>query len=420
MYRADRPLTDRGLDEFGLAEVADQIASKIESFQPADGLVVGLQSPWGTGKSTFLRFLTEKLSDQPKTIIVRFDPWLVSDRNVMLHELFTELGKKLSDREQRHKDRWDLADDKQRREISRLIRRFTMIAENLKKLPSTPKISLLSDFLALPVIREINAIISFIISLAVTFKPRLETLREVRSEIARRLSLLGYKVIVIIDDVDRLELDEAREVFRLVKAVADFPNTTYVVAFDKIPMRLDRDGDGDVARTYLDKIIQVPIFLPPPELVDLRRVLVRIIFGDSESDGLLKRALRQSAMSGERSSEEARFGQALAPLLRTYLSSPRRLNIVSNIMLTSWQDISEDSDFCDYIIYVCLQNFDTELFTWVSDYIEVFSISRRSVSSGEQAAKLVNRLNEILDRSMSTRGYRLTLLRILLPAMRPY
>lgn len=420
MYRADRPLTDRSLDQFGLAEVADQIANKISGLQPADGLVVGLQSPWGTGKSTFLGFLTDKLASQPKTIIVRFDPWLVADRDVMLHELFSEFGKKLSEPERRHKDRSDVSDFRQRREISRLIRRFTSIAESLKNIPSSPKLSILSDFLDLPLVREIKSSVSFLLGLVVAFKPKSDTLREIRAEIALRLSLLGYKVIVVIDDVDRLELEEAREVFRLVKAVADFPNTTYIVAFDRGPMQLDGNRDSDIARTYLDKIIQVPIFLPQPELVDLRRVLVEVIFGTGGADGLLCRSLRQSRTSGDRNSEEVRFGEALSPLLRTYLSSPRRLNIVSNIMLTGWSDISEDADFCDYLIYTCLQNFDQDLFAWVNDYLEVYAQSRRSSRSNEQAAKLVSRLNEILDRSMATRGYRLALLRTMLPAMRPY
>lgn len=420
MYRADRPLTDRGLDEFGLAEVADQIANKIGSLQPTDGLVVGLQSPWGTGKSTFLRFLTDKLEGQPKTIIVRFDPWLVADREVMLHELFSEFGSKLSDRERHNRERWDVSDYRQRREISRLIRRFTTIAEKLRKIPSSPKISILTDILDLPIIREIKSIASFCLGIAVTFKPKAETLREVRAEISRRLQLLGYKFIVVIDDVDRLEINEAREVFRLVKAVADFPNTTYIVAFDRGPMQLDGNRESDVSRTYLDKIIQVPFFLPQPEIVDLRRVFVSTLFGDSGQDGLLRRSLRQSRISGDRNSEEVRFGQALSPLLRTYLSSPRRINIVTNIIMTGWPDISDDTDFCDYLIYICLQNFDLALFAWVNDYLEVFALSRRSGRPNEQAAKLVSCLNDILDRSIATRGDRLTLLRTILPAMRPY
>lgn len=420
MYKADRPLSDRSLDEFGLAQIADQIADKIGDLQPADGLVVGLQSPWGTGKSTFLKFLTDRLLDQPKTIIVRFDPWLVSDRTAMLHELFSELSKKLSERETRHKDRYDLSEHRQRREIKRQIRRFTAIAENLKKFPSGPKPSIVSDFLNLPFIKEVAALVSFTVGLVVTIKPRADTLREIRNEIAGRLTLLNYKVVVVVDDVDRLELEEAREIFRLVKAVADFPNTTYIVAFDRGPMQLDSDRAGDVARTYLDKIIQVPIFLPSPELVDLRRVFVNALFGDGGRKGLLGRSLRQSQTQSDRNSEEARFGQIVAPLLRTYMSSPRRLNIVSNIILTSWLDIKDDADFCDYIVYICLQNFDQELFVWVSDYVEVFAVSRRTARSADPAAKLTARLNEILDRSLSTKGDRLLLLRTLLPAMRPY
>ncbi len=40
------------------------------------------------------------------------------------------------------------------------------------------------------------------------------------------------KIIVSIDDIDRLSEEEIIAVFQLVKALGDFPNTIYILAFD--------------------------------------------------------------------------------------------------------------------------------------------------------------------------------------------
>ena len=41
------------------------------------------------------------------------------------------------------------------------------------------------------------------------------------------------RVLVVMDDLDRIQPNEMREMFRLVKGVADFPNTIYLLSFDR-------------------------------------------------------------------------------------------------------------------------------------------------------------------------------------------
>ncbi|MEI8013088.1 MAG: P-loop NTPase fold protein, partial [Candidatus Omnitrophota bacterium] len=49
---------------------------------------------------------------------------------------------------------------------------------------------------------------------------------------------LPNKIIIVIDDIDRLNHVEIRQIFQLVKSLGDFPNTTYLLAFDKdVPNR---------------------------------------------------------------------------------------------------------------------------------------------------------------------------------------
>jgi hypothetical protein len=41
------------------------------------------------------------------------------------------------------------------------------------------------------------------------------------------------RILIVIDDIDRLNNDQIRQVFQLVTAVANFPNVTYLLSFDK-------------------------------------------------------------------------------------------------------------------------------------------------------------------------------------------
>lgn len=420
MYHPDRALTDRDKDELGLAAVADTVAEKILAFQPADGLVVGLQSPWGMGKSSFLHFLNQTLEATPQITVIPFSPWLIDDRNSLLHELFAELSRSLTKKEKRHSHRWDIKDSKIRRETAQRLRQFARLAAKLKAMPAVPHLSLFKDLMNLPVLREVAAITGFCISTVVAFKPADQTLGELREEISTRLSLLNRKFVVIIDDVDRLEVNEVREVFRLIKAVANFPNTTYIVAFDREPIDLDAKQGDDVARSYFDKIIQVPIFLPKPEPVDLRRMLTDALFGTNSAAGIINRPLRTFSTPYQQNSEQHRFSEILDPLVRTYLSSPRRIRIIQNTLMTLWPSVSEDVDASDFLVFLCLQNFDRPLLGWVDDYLALHAYRRFNTVTPEMALKLRERLNELLNTTVKHRFDRLTLLRSLLPTMSTY
>lgn len=420
MYHPDRALTDRAEDELGLAAVADTVADKILAFQPADGLVIGLQSPWGMGKSSFLNFLCDTLKASPEIIVVPFSPWLIDDRNALLQELFAELSTSLTKREKKHAKRWDVEEAKNRREAAHRLRQFARLAAKLKAIPAAPHLSWIKDLMNLPVIREVTAVIGFLISSAAAFKPADHTLGELRAAIASRLALLNRKVLVIVDDVDRLEIAEVREVFRLIKAVANFPNTTYIVAFDREPIDFDAKESNDVARSYLDKIIQVPIFLPEPEPVDLRRMLTEALLGKGSVSGIIDRPLRAVNNPFQQDAERARLAEVLDPLVRTYLSSPRRIRILQNSLMTLWPAVSDDVDASDFIIFLCLQNFDRPMLDWVDDYLSLRASRRFRHITPDMTRQLRERLEVLLNASFKHRFDRLSLLRSLLPAMSSY
>jgi predicted KAP-like P-loop ATPase len=92
----------------------------------------------------------------------------------------------------------------------------------------------------------------------------------------KKLDLLGKKkkvvaaiekiktpIIVIIDDIDRLTPSETFQVLRLVKAVADFSGTSFLLAFDSnyLVSVLDKNNIANAAE-YINKVVQLRVPLP--------------------------------------------------------------------------------------------------------------------------------------------------------------
>jgi len=100
-------------------------------------------------------------------------------------------------------------------------------------------------------------------------------LDELRNRIEELLCEEQKRVVVLMDDIDRLDKNEIYAVFRLVKLSADFSYTAYVLAFDDSMVSSalqERYATGtESGENFLEKIIQVPLRLPPPDELSLRQ-----------------------------------------------------------------------------------------------------------------------------------------------------
>ena len=102
---------------------------------------------------------------------------------------------------------------------------------------------------------------------------RAKPLPQVKGDLIEGLRELNRRIVVIIDDLDRLEPHEAVEIMRLIKAVADFLNILYVLCYDPeiLADSLKCILSVDNGAAYLEKIVQVRFKVPQPEAFDLRR-----------------------------------------------------------------------------------------------------------------------------------------------------
>ena len=102
----------------------------------------------------------------------------------------------------------------------------------------------------------------------------------------KEICKLGRKIVIFIDDVDRLDGEELVELFSLIRnSSLSFPNMSYILTYDKeyVASQLQNKFDAHTYR-YMEKIVQVEYLLAkttPEQLEEaLRRELKRIGYCD--------------------------------------------------------------------------------------------------------------------------------------------
>ena len=86
---------------------------------------------------------------------------------------------------------------------------------------------------------------------------------ELRNKLICALEKREEAIVVVLDDVDRLAKDEIRELFKLVRLTASFPNIIYIVACDRIRVEdALQDSEAGHGPNYLEKVFQWSINVP--------------------------------------------------------------------------------------------------------------------------------------------------------------
>lgn len=188
-----------------------------------ESFAVGITSEWGAGKTTFLRLLKETIGS--KANIVEFNPWMCRTPEQVTNDFFSSLSHQLS---------------KRYSSLSRPIEQYAKYLNTIK----------------------IRAFSFVSINLSKTILEG--NLFDRKRNLSEKFSRLDKPIVVIIDDIDRLEKDEVFEVLRLIRNTADLSNVIYLVAYDKnyVTSVLNDKKNIQYASNYLEKIFQIEIQLP--------------------------------------------------------------------------------------------------------------------------------------------------------------
>lgn len=205
-------------------------------------VIYGIYGRWGEGKTSLMKFIESRLllqGNDDNLYIVHFNPWLVGKQDALLREFFSSVRTSVDDAVRHFFDKYG----------SLAILASETIVNNL--------------------VPGIGASLGCCIKLAKRVLTDSEdTLVESKKKLSEDLAKSGKHCLVMVDDVDRLDREELHSVLRLVRQVADFDNFIYILAMDvdivsKSIGSYYGEGCSHDGRKFIDKIVQVPIVLPP-------------------------------------------------------------------------------------------------------------------------------------------------------------
>jgi len=162
------------------------------------------------------------------------------------------------------------------------------------------------------------------------------------------------RLLVVIDDLDRLPAREIRQVFQMIKTVARLPNVIYLMAYDrKIVWRALRklQDSGKRHAGFAEKIIQQELDLPRPSLAQLTTIL------DDYARQL-----------GDSTRERTTWHHLLQSGLNRWLLTPRDAHRLGNAILFTWAALADEVDPQDVIIMEALRLFQKRTFNWIASH----------------------------------------------------
>lgn len=221
-FECDESIETSEADRLGRSEFARMLARRLlKTSSSHQSFAVGILSPWGYGKTSFLNLVKDELK-RYGTICIDFSPWTYGKENNLIREFFTEVGKHL------------------RRYADDLPRDMMEYVHILEKSESTSWLSIL-------------------LSLGSTG----HSLEQQSNLLKQSLQKIDRPIVVFIDDLDRLRGDEVMEILKLIRNAANFSGIKFVAAYDRnYLVEAIKNQNIESASRYLEKIFQIEYTLP--------------------------------------------------------------------------------------------------------------------------------------------------------------
>ncbi|PRZ48317.1 KAP family P-loop NTPase fold protein [Tritonibacter scottomollicae] len=361
---SDRAVEVSDNDEFGFVGIAEKLAPRVVEASKGDGMVIGLEGRWGSGKTSLVNFLRSELkgaeAEHIHTITVA--PWLNGDTASLVNSVLEPIADVL------HLIENEAATPEQQAgaEIAENVGQIrelisTYGSQTARKLAP---VATLAGY-ALPGMQAAGEVLGAAAALMDNMAERPLTPTALKAEIIEKIRALDVGFVVILDDLDRLEPAQAVEVVRLVRSVADFPKVAYLMCYDRdVLADALSEGlkvkDGDL---FLQKIVQLTFAIPLPEPFDLRtqfRQEVLKLYKELQGIDLAGDALEdlESAVDQE--------GQGLA--------TPREVKLALNGIRFTYPSVKDDVYFPDFCRLHLIKTTHFKFYKWLESYLSVRSI----------------------------------------------
>jgi len=300
----DEPILN---EEGDILDRQSVVASIIRTAVNDRSAVVAVTGSYGDGKTSVLNLLSAKLEGRTDVVCVRFSTWLPTDQRTLVSTLISAI----------------LAKIETRLFIPRIKRDLTVLTRLL--------------FAVLPKVPN-------------PFKPLIEEPSQEQqiAELRRHLSSLPLRVLVVLDDLDRMRKRELNLLLKMLRGVPEFPQLTYICAFDHSALvrtlrKSDTVASQQEAEYFLEKFFPDEIPLPKIERARLSVEFERRFYAICDRCDLVSDPSERQSFK-----EELRVLWQLT--LKVYFNNLRRIKLLTNRLRYSLPVVGQEVNLRDFVL----------------------------------------------------------------------
>lgn len=232
----DAPIDDEKDDLLGRRDYVGQLVSVLRSRCPEkQALYIGIYGEWGEGKTSVMNLARNELKENKGVVFIDFKSWEHEKREDLPYLLFVRIARRIAG----DFDLW----------LSWLLFRYAVMLVPRRFI-------------------SIAGPIEWLLDLTVRFLNVLSSDEELRNSISKRLDKLNVKIVVVLDDVDRLESDDIRDLLRVIRTTGDIERFVYCILSSREHLLESLNGkdktpdNNNEAEISLQKIINLELDLP--------------------------------------------------------------------------------------------------------------------------------------------------------------
>lgn len=321
-YSGDAPVSTPEQDRFNRWDFARHVARILARRRDPSSIVVALYGAWGEGKTSVLNLVRRELQAHTDVVTIQFNPWRFGAEDQLLKAFFRALAQAVD------------------KELSTGIEKMT---EAVRQYGGP----LAAAFGKKDALEDLSDLIAG------------QPLDVLRARIETILDESGMRVVVMMDDLDRLEKEEVHAVFRLIKLTADFRHVSYLLACDDEVVAAalqDRypSGRPGTGRDFLEKIVQVPLQLPTVDPLALRRVCFEGV----------DRALEEADIELSQPQVQE-FVRAFTTIFDDQVRTPRRAKLYGNALSFALPLLKGEAHPVDVMLIEAMRVFFPTLYSFV-------------------------------------------------------
>ncbi|WCL80963.1 P-loop NTPase fold protein [Saprospira sp. CCB-QB6] len=309
-------------------DLAKKIATNIIHINTEQAFALAITGEWGSGKTTFIKHIKDELEENDRAIIIPFSPWKNKGEEAVIADFFYSLKKSLSPYNEQ------LAP-----EISNYLNSLLNISTAIPA-AGVPKVGKLG----LQALKLLT--------------PNIEGTEESYQKLAKAIDSIEEPIVVVIDDLDRLDAGEVVAVLKLIRNVANFKGITFIVAYSKayVEKAIKKALSDHNSKYFLEKIVQKEVVLPKLDYNNLFQVL----------KNLLKNSKEESLREVIEAEENKDWLNADSKILWHYLETPRDIVRFYNSIILDFIEMGEyihSKDFF-YLYLIRLKYYEVYEMLW--------------------------------------------------------